>query len=1667
MSVNDILSGNFILDPESVNDTGSNVATMFATADGAIQSAKAAIETVEGLAASVPAPAKCGELLSACALAKANLAVVDYLSYGTDINTTLNTLVDAAIMADEETAKEIGKMIDAINHTSLEATALTDLVRYRTQAGDYNEYLEHVRSVWNKFYDLEGTDPEVEREKLLAKLKFYGVDPYTQICSKDPVNLGNGNFIYDRTDLTIKALPTIRLKRFYNAQDEQEGGFGKGWLHTYEEKIKKDGTKFTHIKNDGGEEPFLKACEGIYRSALEPENTLEETKEGYLLKHPSAGSKIFRSDGKLLRAEDEAGKKIICSYNEKEQLEKVSTLTGETLSFSYNENGKITEIKDHTGRCVIYTYADNANLTKAIMTDGATYTYDYDESGKIISVTNPRGIQNVYNHYDDKGRVIRQDFPDGGSMTFCYDEEKKETILTERNDAKIIYRYDENKRHIATIDEAGITRYTYNKYNKKSSITDRRNNITKFLYDKKGNMTAVIDPMGNKTCFTYNAYSLPDVVKDAKGAKTYLTYNAKKKLTQFTDSLGNHTFISYDELGRITEVLQADGSKTCMNYDEKGNLTELLRPDGSSVRYEYDILNRPIASLDGNGNRMTYVYDTRDRIIEVTNPAGVKRTYQYNESGRMICMSDYDKQNTRVAYNALNRPISITDKEGNQTTYEYDLMWNLTKVQTPDGAIRRYIYDKMERLVEVVLPNGGIIRYTYDPDGNRTGVTDAEGNQTQYAFDASNRLIKITDAGGNETSYQYDKNNNLIKETNPLGNEKTYHYDANNRLLSQTDYLGNRTDYVRDCLGNVIEIHYPNGGVEKREYYKGGRLKCRTNPAGIKESYVYDGNGNIIERTAAGNQKYTYAYDCHNHLISACAPTGGIKKWEYDVMGRVTALIDENGNRTEYEYSPNGNLLVVTDALQNKAFYDYDVMGHLTLIKRTDEENRTEQKTEYLYDLMGLPVMVIDALGNKETYAYDKNGRMIQKTDRDGYVTGFAYNALGQTEQIDYADGKSVRYHYDALRHLEKVQDWNGEICIENDVMGRAIHVTDHNDREVSYTYGTMGERTSITYPDGNTVNYIYDEYVRLSQLQDGNGVVNYSYDELSRLTRKTFPNGAQTDYTYDSWGKIVGLLHTDKEGVLDRYIYGYDLVGNKTTIEKERRGLPEESGIYTYSYDSLSRLSEVNKDGQLLRAYEYDSFGNRVRMTEHNQVTTYTYNACNQLLTKTDAIGEEIFEYDKRGNLNIVIEDGMLMHKYVYGANNRLNWASNNHDEAATYLYNGLGYRISKVEGKTDNEKGMGFVNPEKNINYINDLTREYHNLLQKQENGQIQNYIWDKNVIGVSENDNYNYYFQDEMGSTIRLMDATGNLTEKYCYNEFGLNLKEEWNNQGSRQPFGFTGYQWDQIAGTYFAQAREYLPKGGRFGTEDWVKGTILFPNTINSYTYCRSNPQSYVDLNGKEVYYFYNPNTFDEIDDQFRMYKEIRSDIKELEKIYGTEVVLCPVSRRNTFTKYWDKMDEANVPIDAVVIYAHANADVVIAGSHFEYNWDKDVWESVKDVKVTSETINNLGEIEEKIDTVLILGCNAGLTEQDMGHSNLNIATVFAQREDVVRVIASDGSIAHSYINDSHHFEVVQSKSYHDDGTFDGFKVYYHGNEQNPIYVGMEFNNITDLINCEKE
>lgn len=633
-----------------------------------------------------------------------------------------------------------------------------------------------------------------------------------------------------------------------------------------------------------------------------------------------------------------------------------------------------------------------------------------------------------------------------------------------------------------------------------------------------------------------------------------------------------------------------------------------------------------------------------------------------------------------------------------------------------------------------------------------------------------------------------------------------------------------------------------------------------------------------------------------------------------------------------------------------------------------------------------------DPLGDVECYTYDPAGRMKAKIDKDGYETSFHYGKDGQVEEICYADGRTVSLTYNAIRQLEEVRDWLGTTKIAMDEAGRIASVTDPYGKTVGYEWGSMGERTAICYPDGRRTAYEYNEAMQLSALKllsddAQEKTILYSYDEAGRLTGKQFPGGNRTDYSYNGAGKIKEILHTGAD-FTERYHYDYDVMGNKVLAEKERPGLPEDSGNFSYDYDALNRLTSVACNGKTLRTYGYDAFGNRNTRTEYQAagelVTTYHYNTKNQLMQETNAGGTRNYNYDHRGNLLSVTSGEEVLKAYGFDAANRMSSSVDRTAGEITkayYQYNGLGHRVGQTIAS-------GNADVTQTIRYTLDLTRQYHNLLQKTGNGLDQTYFWDGNVTGMEENGRDHFYFQDDLGSPMRLTDEDGRSEEVYGFDEFGNDIRTAKDIfKDSLQSFGFTGYQMDSVGALYFAQARRYEAGVGRFISEDFIKGHIAAPYTMNHYNYCWNRPLDLVDLNGMEPtagvikalmdmlkcdetvsYIFYTTGENSDFTDQANWKKE------QLES-EGKNVVMIPIANANDFVDGWNHMGmtpDGIANIEDVEIYTHSNETTFI----FIDNTETEAL-SISGKNKSGKAIKGISDLSYKeIETLNIYGCNSG-------------------------------------------------------------------------------------------
>jgi len=895
--------------------------------------------------------------------------------------------------------------------------------------------------------------------------------------------------------------------------------------------------------------------------------------------------------------------------------------------------------------------------------------------------------------------------------------------------------------------------------------------------------------------------------------KVEMSYHESNKVSYSEDAFGHKTTFTYNAQGLPTTIAQPDGSQIRVKYDARGNITQLTHATGVVSRYEYDSLNRVVATIDGNNKRTAFAYDALDNMVQVRNAQGDCQYFEYNNNSKLTKLTDFNGAITTRAYNSLGKVEKVIDPLGRETSLAYDALWNVSELTQPNGAKTQFHYNHLNRLVRVVKADGSECGYAYDATGNRTTITDEAGHVTKLSYDELGQLIGVIDVAGHESSYTYDDAGRLISATDALGNVVEMTYDAADRLMSEMNVLGEVRNYTYTKIGKLATVTDELGRVTTYDYALGGVLTCITYPDGTTEHYEYDRNGNVSKHMGPTGVKTTYTYEDLNRVIKVSA--AGEKHFTYDAVGNITSVVDELGNQMTYTYTLTGKLETVTDALGHQTAYQYDALDNLIAVCEGDE-----RVTKYERDLLGHITSVIDPLGQIETYTYDVRGQLIEKVDKEGYLTTYAYTKQGDVSQIQYEDGREVEMGYNALRQLTEVKDWLGMTKIEVDALGRATKVTDHNDKTVTYTYGSAGQRTGIIYPDGKQVAYQYDQLGRLESVRDGENDTTYSYDDVSRLNEKTFSNGQKTKYCYNLLGQLTSLTHFESGNMVDQFAYGYDLGGNKNAIKKARMDLPNESGVFEYEYDPLNRLSEVLKNGETLRKYEYDAFGNRISLVESGIETSYRYNALNQLVSLTDESGQKDYVYDKRGNCTEVFLNGHVVNEYEFNPLNRLEKAINKENNLTTmYRYNGMGHRVGKVDG----------MNPTAHIDDVLDLTASYHNLLMRGED----HFVWDTGLLRINDTP----YLLDELGSPLRFGD------EAYAFDEFGQALHDA---SAVSQPFGFTGYQHDN--GLYYAQARQYSPEIGRFISEDLVKGLAPAPFTLNSYAYCWNQPLNLVDLDG---------------------------------------------------------------------------------------------------------------------------------------------------------------------------------------------------------------------------
>lgn len=517
-------------------------------------------------------------------------------------------------------------------------------------------------------------------------------------------------------------------------------------------------------------------------------------------------------------------------------------------SYTYNgRNGKLNKVTYGNGFSVDYVYND-IELLKEIWynySDGTrtlAYEYEYTAYGQVYKFTDNASERTTVYKYDINGQLV--DFVEYDNGDFYHDfsanlfyNDRGEVIrvnyrINDLSGAAFVigtYSYDyESDGRISSVDidteaTAGDERYTYDHYNRVSSITTS--------HASQSNSSSVFE---NRVDFTFmegeiykTSLWVEDYVSTVNGtAITYThTYDSNGNITKIEYSTGEEIRYEYDYLGQLRqEDNELLGKTYVYDYDTAGNLTSkktytytsdinnatllstqiygyatsgwkdmLTSFGGASITY--DEIGNPLNYYTGQvfswqGRDLAGVVDGSDTYTFVYNDQGIRTsktkngvTTTYYLNGSQIMAEETSGNITVYIYDASGTPIGMQYRGANYSSSKWDIYW--------------YEKNLFGDIVAVYKHNGTkLISYTYDTWGNFTTTYHNSGASTTatnnpftyrgYYYDSDLELYYLQTRYYDSTTGRFispDDESVITATPNALTDKNLYAYCDNNPVM--------------------------------------------------------------------------------------------------------------------------------------------------------------------------------------------------------------------------------------------------------------------------------------------------------------------------------------------------------------------------------------------------------------------------------------------------------------------------------------------------------------------------------------------------------------------------------------------------------------------------------------------------------------------------------------------------------------------------------------------------------------------------------------------------------------------------------------------------------------------------------------------------------------------
>ncbi len=827
-----------------------------------------------------------------------------------------------------------------------------------------------------------------------------------------------------------------------------------------------------------------------------------------------------------------------------------------------------------------YRYDPNGNLVLTIQPEGNATATIYDERDLVYrtfrGVTSPPEFQPGSPAKTAPTLLAPTDSTD-------YDVRGGEPCQCET------YRYDANGNMIESVDSddndlasanndptlgpGDRTLYTYDGFDRRTSVIDAVGNQTVYQYDPDGNIIRTTDfgPTGGPSPTSNGPLTPAEPVSELGVIQSANLVNS---------NLLSATETSYDELGRVfqsSQVLFVNTIPTVRTPDvgEGGSdvgLGDLTPGQTQSIPgvSGVTILGRVSDQTD---------YDRDSRVtFEVQDTATATQTL-YDGAGRAFETIDPSMNTVMTAYDADSNVIETRETDVSQiagvpnefflTTNFYDSLNRLQETVDNLGETTYYRYDSRDNLVATADADGPagptIARREFTNGALTVNTTNLFGNVTLYYYDGLDRKVReeqILTASGQGDGVHIGASIYGVKDT-PSAPESYpptadpsqgggdgiirtgWNYDGDSLLSSMIDDNGNVTLYLYDDLNR--EVLQSEGLVVGSTYTEANILGSRVIPTPTAAT--------IDDPTTIPDSEINAQLAEAQSLIAAVA----------SLFPPLADQINDNPPTTKvWGYSPNDDVLIYQDENGSETFTKYDAINRPIAVRVF----RAGQSDSFTGDPIFAPDPVsIPPVPGSTTVV---QGTTIQNFQYDG-DSRMTY-AFDNNDPTSASDDSTVTDAYDSLgRIIEEAQTIGGQPT-----------------RVISSAWRADNLRSALTYPNGRVEVYTYDGLDRLKSVTDQGAsqpIAVYDYIGEDRVLERLYPqdgtvetyldNSGTVDIGYDGMRRPIEMrdLRSDNSMIIG-FTYTYDRMGNKLTQGEPYD--PANSEVYTY--DSAYRLITFNR---------------------------------------------------------------------------------------------------------------------------------------------------------------------------------------------------------------------------------------------------------------------------------------------------------------------------------------------------------------------------------------------------------------------------------------------------------------------------------------------------------